>query len=74
MRGGGLWYRLQMMVLCSFRRPCGRLLFHLLYLSLVSVQTLPADIKESITDIIKFMLQREYVKVLHVYEIPRPPP
>lgn len=26
-------------------------------------QNLPADIKESITDIIKFMLQREYVKV-----------
>lgn len=29
-------------------------------------QNLPADIKESITDIIKFMLQREYVKV-HFY-------
>ncbi|KAM9245835.1 pre-mRNA-splicing factor 18 isoform 3-T3 [Leptosomus discolor] len=26
-------------------------------------RTLPADIKESITDIIKFMLQREYVKI-----------
>lgn len=26
-------------------------------------QNLPADIKESITDIIKFMLEREYVKV-----------
>lgn len=26
-------------------------------------QNLPSDIKESITDIIKFMLEREYVQV-----------
>nr|XP_032633020.1 pre-mRNA-splicing factor 18 [Chelonoidis abingdonii] len=30
-------------------------------------RTLPADIKESITDIIKFMLQREYVKANDAY-------
>uniref|UniRef100_A0A8C5MME3 Pre-mRNA-splicing factor 18 n=1 Tax=Leptobrachium leishanense TaxID=445787 RepID=A0A8C5MME3_9ANUR len=30
-------------------------------------KTLPADIKESITDIIKFMLQREYVKANDAY-------
>ncbi|NWW58294.1 PRP18 factor, partial [Ifrita kowaldi] len=36
-----------------FRRLCKR--------------TLPADIKESITDIIKFMLQREYVKANNAY-------
>ncbi|NXJ24465.1 PRP18 factor, partial [Dicrurus megarhynchus] len=30
-------------------------------------RTLPADIKESITDIIKFMLQREYVKANNAY-------
>lgn len=30
-------------------------------------QNLPADIKESITDIIKFMLEREYVKVCYLY-------
>lgn len=29
----------------------------------LAFQTLPEDIKESITNIIKFMLQREYVKV-----------
>ncbi|XP_054255404.1 pre-mRNA-splicing factor 18 isoform X5 [Indicator indicator] len=31
------------------------------------LKTLPADIKESITDIIKFMLQREYVKANDAY-------
>lgn len=31
--------------------------------SFIFLQNLPADIKESITDIIKSMLEREYVKV-----------
>ena len=34
-----------------------------LYVHCLVFQNLPADIKESITDIIKFMLEREYVKV-----------
>lgn len=33
----------------------------------LSKKTLPGDIKESITDIIKFMLQREYVKANDAY-------
>ena len=50
-------------------------LFDLLFLkiivySLSVFQNLPADIKESITDIIKFMLEREYVKVKIFIYIP----